>query len=205
RLGTAIKKLPENDYCTFHRQAIAIYNRRFAEFDDDAYILCFFLHSGYTGKTQKKRRMLMSQLRSYRCRAVPFDIPFADNESPTDYICQLANKLFSVTPHAAGCERIWSTLGAYNDDDELYEALSNMNLGDYNNYDEEEQSTSDKVQDDEFLEEEMLKIKELLNIDIADFMNDLGEIVFTANFESFEEEDGNIQNNDVESNVDENN
>ncbi|CAG8856610.1 1571_t:CDS:1, partial [Gigaspora margarita] len=23
------------------------------------------------------------------------------------------NKLFSVTPHAAGCERIWSTLGWY--------------------------------------------------------------------------------------------
>ena len=50
RLGTAIKRLPENDYRNFRRQAIAIYNRRFAEFDDDAYILCFFLHPGYTSK-----------------------------------------------------------------------------------------------------------------------------------------------------------
>jgi len=30
-----------------------------------------------------------------------------------DHICQLANKLFFITPHAAGCERIWSRLGWY--------------------------------------------------------------------------------------------
>ena len=28
-----------------------------------------------------------------------------------DYLIQLALKLFSVTPHAAGCERVWSNLG----------------------------------------------------------------------------------------------
>ncbi|CAG8548676.1 13613_t:CDS:2 [Dentiscutata heterogama] len=63
------------------------------------------------------------------------------------------------------------------------------------------QPTSKEVQDNEFLEEKTLKIKELLNIDVADFTNDLGEIVFTANFESSEEEDSNIQNNDFKSNV----
>ncbi|CAG8833043.1 37284_t:CDS:2 [Gigaspora margarita] len=112
-LGMAIKRLPENDYHNFRQQAIAIYNRRFAEFDDDAYILCFFLHPEYSGK------------QSYRYRAAPFNVPFDNNESPTmwwislednflkneDHICQLANKLFSITPHAARCERIWSTLG----------------------------------------------------------------------------------------------
>ena len=50
RLGAAIKKLPENDHRTFRQQAIAIFNKRFTEFDDDAYILCFFLHPGYNGK-----------------------------------------------------------------------------------------------------------------------------------------------------------
>ncbi|CAG8798440.1 3697_t:CDS:1, partial [Gigaspora rosea] len=84
-----------------------------------------------------------------------------------------------------------------NDDYELYEALSNMNLGNYDDYDEEEQPTSEEVQDDEFPEEELLKIEELLNIDIAEFTNGLGEIVFTANFESFEEKDINIQNNNI--------
>lgn len=48
RLGAAIKRLPENDYRSFRQQAITIFNRRFAEFDDDAYIVCFFLHPGYT-------------------------------------------------------------------------------------------------------------------------------------------------------------
>lgn len=106
RLGAAIKRLPENDYSNFRQQAIAIYNRRFAEFDDDAYILCFFLHPGYTdivwargtfrhillaadnfyekmGKKQKERKMLMSQMRSYRHRTAPFDVSFDNNESPT--------------------------------------------------------------------------------------------------------------------------
>jgi hypothetical protein len=50
RLGAAIKKLPKNDHHTFRQQAIAIFNKRFAEFDDDAYILCFFLHPRYDGK-----------------------------------------------------------------------------------------------------------------------------------------------------------
>ncbi|CAG8810448.1 34258_t:CDS:2, partial [Gigaspora margarita] len=76
-----------------------------------------------------------------------------------------------------------------NNDDELYKALSNMNLGNYDDYNEEEQPTSEEVQYNEFLEEEMLKIEKLLNINVADFTNGL-------------EEDANIQNNDVKSNVD---
>ena len=69
----------------------------------------------------------MSQMRMYRGRKPPFDMLFDTDESPfmwwfsledsfrkgEDHICQLANKLFSITPHAAGCERIWSRLGWY--------------------------------------------------------------------------------------------
>src|SRR5688572_18197733 len=79
------------------------------------------------GKTAKERKALMAQMRNYRYYKAPFDIPFDNNECPStwwfsiedsfpeheDHICQLANKLFSITPHAAGCERIWSTLGWY--------------------------------------------------------------------------------------------
>lgn len=78
-------------------------------------------------KTPKERKVLMAQMRNYRRRVAPFDIYFDDNESPStwwfsiedsfpkneDHICQLANKLFAITLHAAGCERIWSTLGWY--------------------------------------------------------------------------------------------
>jgi len=49
-LGAAIKKLPMNDHRIFRQQAIAIFNKRFAEFDDNTYILCFFLHPEYSGK-----------------------------------------------------------------------------------------------------------------------------------------------------------
>jgi len=49
-LGAAIKKLPMNDHHIFWQQAIAIFNKRFAEFDDNTYILCFFLHPEYSGK-----------------------------------------------------------------------------------------------------------------------------------------------------------
>ncbi|CAG8734958.1 427_t:CDS:2, partial [Dentiscutata erythropus] len=45
RLEAAIKRLLENDYHSFRQQVITIFNRRFAEFDDDAYILCFFFTS----------------------------------------------------------------------------------------------------------------------------------------------------------------
>lgn len=77
------------------------------------------------GKTKIERRDLMHQMRQYRKRENPFDIEIGSAEIPytwwlsledsfpknEDYLVQLALKLFSVTPHAAGCERIWSNLG----------------------------------------------------------------------------------------------
>ena len=79
------------------------------------------------GKTSKERDILMSQICTYRKRLPPFDISFHANDSVKiwwssiedwfakgeDHICQLAMKLFAITPHAAGCERIWSRLGWY--------------------------------------------------------------------------------------------
>jgi hypothetical protein len=50
QLGAAINKLPQNDYHDFRRQCIAIFNKRYIEFDDPMYLLCFFLHPGYGGK-----------------------------------------------------------------------------------------------------------------------------------------------------------
>ena len=78
-------------------------------------------------KTTSAREELMAQMRAYHKRLPPFDVFFWDNESPQvwwssiedcfakdeDYICQLAMKLFAITPHAAACERIWSMLGWY--------------------------------------------------------------------------------------------
>jgi len=76
-------------------------------------------------RSVNERSELMHQMRQYRACEPPFDIEIGVTEIPytwwfsledsfnkgEDYIVQLALKLFSVTPHAAGCERVWSTLG----------------------------------------------------------------------------------------------
>ena len=77
------------------------------------------------GKPNVARKELMHQMKLYRSREKPFDIELSATESPTtwwisiedyfpegeDYLVQLALKLLSVTPHAAGCKRVWSNLG----------------------------------------------------------------------------------------------
>lgn len=77
------------------------------------------------GKSGKERGELMAQLAAYKRRIAPYDLQFEPNSSPMiwwycvddallkdhNHISQLATKLFSVTPHAAACERIWSSLG----------------------------------------------------------------------------------------------
>ena len=77
------------------------------------------------GKTNYERKELMHQMKLYRTRQKPFDIDLGDSEFPItwwssmednfskekDYLVQLALKLYSVTPYAAGCERVWSSLG----------------------------------------------------------------------------------------------
>ena len=50
KLGAAIKKLSNNDHCEFRQQCISIFNRRYAEFSDPIYLLCFFLHPSYSSK-----------------------------------------------------------------------------------------------------------------------------------------------------------
>jgi hypothetical protein len=77
------------------------------------------------GKSNVERKELMHQMKLYRIRQKPFDIDLGASEFPAtwwfsmednfpkgkDYLVQLALKLLSVTPHAAGCERVWSNLG----------------------------------------------------------------------------------------------
>ncbi|CAG8807027.1 12035_t:CDS:1, partial [Cetraspora pellucida] len=86
---------------------------------------------------------------------------------------------------------------------DLYEALSNINLSNDNNYHEEQLIS--KIQNVKFLDKEALNIKELLNLDVADFINNLDKIVFNTNFESSEEEYSNVQINNAESNIDKKN
>jgi len=64
KLGAAIKKLPNNNHRTFRHQCISIFNRRYTEFADPIYLLCFFLHPSYTGKFGYISLVLLYNLKS---------------------------------------------------------------------------------------------------------------------------------------------
>src|SRR6266540_3895640 len=49
RLGTAIKKLPRKDNTSFYEHCILKMNTCFNEFNDDKYLLCFFLNPHFRG------------------------------------------------------------------------------------------------------------------------------------------------------------
>ncbi|GBB87817.1 hypothetical protein RclHR1_01430026 [Rhizophagus clarus] len=111
KLGAAIKKLP-NKICwargTF-RNLLMIADEVFMKM----------------GKNNTEQKESMHQMKKYCKREEPFDIKMGATETPCtwwfsiedsfpkdeDYLVQLALKLFSITPHAAGCERVWSSLG----------------------------------------------------------------------------------------------
>src|SRR6185369_3022569 len=71
---------------------------------------------------QTAREILMAQLRDYHIKKSPYDTSYITNfdtpctwwntcETDPPYLKSLAIKLFSVSPHAASCERVWSICG----------------------------------------------------------------------------------------------
>lgn len=48
-LGAALKNLPRSFNKEFRNHCYAVMNNRFDEFEDDKYLLCFFLHPQYRG------------------------------------------------------------------------------------------------------------------------------------------------------------
>ncbi|PKB96716.1 hypothetical protein RhiirA5_385157 [Rhizophagus irregularis] len=77
------------------------------------------------GRSNYARKELMHQMKLFCKCEKPFDVELGDTEFLTtwwisiedsfpegeDYLVQLALKLLSITPHVAGCERVWSNLG----------------------------------------------------------------------------------------------
>ncbi|CAG8723625.1 5049_t:CDS:2, partial [Rhizophagus irregularis] len=82
QLGAAIKTLPENDYCVFVVNPLQYSINPFdVELGDTEFLTTWW---------------------------ISIEDSFPEGE---DYLVQLALKLLSITPHAAGCERVWSNLG----------------------------------------------------------------------------------------------
>ena|ERR1051325_1253694 len=49
KLGAALKNLPRSFNRDFRNHCHIVMHKRFEEFDDDRYLLCFFLHPLYRG------------------------------------------------------------------------------------------------------------------------------------------------------------
>jgi hypothetical protein len=74
------------------------------------------------GNKKLECQELVSQLRSYILQEHPYNTPYlSDNDTPLKWwstcftnlrqLQDLAIQLFSITPNAAACERVWSSVG----------------------------------------------------------------------------------------------
>ena len=50
KIAVAINNLSTNHNISFCNQLFELFNRRYEQFDDDLYLLAYFLHSKYKGK-----------------------------------------------------------------------------------------------------------------------------------------------------------
>ena len=73
------------------------------------------------GAKDNSYRILLTQLRKYLENLKPYDMEYVENydtpelwwttcKQPDNYIQQLALKIFSIVPHQAACERVFSIL-----------------------------------------------------------------------------------------------
>ncbi|CAG8656551.1 3603_t:CDS:2, partial [Ambispora gerdemannii] len=74
------------------------------------------------GNTKNSCSELIAQLRNYKLHESPYNTPYLEGtDTPLKWwntcfatqsqLQDFAIKLFSITPHAASCERVWSSVG----------------------------------------------------------------------------------------------
>lgn len=165
KMAVAIKQLPNSLNSEFKKKCISVFNKRWAQFDIDIYLVTYFLHPNYRGNfnyfyfllyilylfysnlldkgfqdktfrqvaltamqiwskfggNENSCKILLNQLRLYYNHKAPYDMEYTNNydtpelwwstcRQPKNYIQELALKLFSITPHQASCERVFSIL-----------------------------------------------------------------------------------------------
>jgi len=59
KTAAAIKKLPSSQYLQFRTHCIKVLNTRFDEFDDDLYLLCYFLMPNFRGNFNFKKLLFI--------------------------------------------------------------------------------------------------------------------------------------------------
>ncbi|CAG8652458.1 16000_t:CDS:2, partial [Racocetra fulgida] len=195
-LGAEIKKLPKNDYHSFRQQTITIFNRRFAEFDDNTYILYFILHPRYTGKVENMQKLSVFYLANSKKKLSYFssnikilyealsNINFYENDY--DYNKEPCNE-----------ERLANEVRLINE-----KKLANEErlANEQRLVNERRHLNKEKLANEALLEEKIFKIEELLNLDAADFTNNLAEIIVNTNLEFSDKANIFVQDNNTENN-----
>ncbi|RIA91920.1 hypothetical protein C1645_736760 [Glomus cerebriforme] len=197
---------------------------RYAEFADQIYLLCFFLHPSYTSicwaqGTFRDLLLIVNEVFMKIEKKIVND-SFPQNK---DYLVQLALKLFSVTPHVAGCERVWSSLGwiyAYyhanakkelsyysveKSEEEIYQIFIDAHLNLNQGLLKLENDLFDYNNNEEKIvigEEKELDIDRILNLDVfintLDVIEDSIDNVEKENNEPNQPIDENENNNDID-------
>ncbi|GET57369.1 ribonuclease H-like domain-containing protein [Rhizophagus irregularis DAOM 181602=DAOM 197198] len=114
RIAAFFKSMPTDDYKELRNSCISIFNKRYKEFDEDIYLLGFFLHPKY--------RELDAQFRAYFDNSEPYNTSYSVHDTAYhwwnsivdgkfSFLSRLAKVIFSITPHSASCERLFSAMG----------------------------------------------------------------------------------------------
>ncbi|GET00495.1 ribonuclease H-like domain-containing protein [Rhizophagus clarus] len=109
-IATFFKQMLMDDYRSLKNSCIKVFNKRYEEFNENIYLLAFFLYPQYKGTIFK-----------YLDKKTPYSAPYSNNNGPFQWwnsiidgrssLSRLAKIIFSITPHSASCERLFSALG----------------------------------------------------------------------------------------------
>ncbi|GET57491.1 ribonuclease H-like domain-containing protein [Rhizophagus irregularis DAOM 181602=DAOM 197198] len=145
RIAAFFKSMPTDDYKELRNSCISIFNKRYKEFDEDIYLLGFFLHPKYRGHGMRNNQFerlrkcalriwknlghkknsgleLDAQLRAYFDNSEPYNTSYSVHDTAYHWwnsivdgkfssLSRLAKVIFSITPHSASCERLFSAMG----------------------------------------------------------------------------------------------
>ncbi|GET57371.1 ribonuclease H-like domain-containing protein [Rhizophagus irregularis DAOM 181602=DAOM 197198] len=145
RIAAFFKSMPTDDYKELRNSCISIFNKRYKEFDEDIYLLGFFLHPKYRGHGMRDNQFerlrkcalriwknlghkknsgleLDAQFRAYFDNSEPYNTSYSVHDTAYhwwnsivdgkfSFLSRLAKVIFSITPHSASCERLFSAMG----------------------------------------------------------------------------------------------
>ncbi|GET55642.1 ribonuclease H-like domain-containing protein [Rhizophagus irregularis DAOM 181602=DAOM 197198] len=115
RIAAFFKSMPTDDYKELRNSCISIFNKRYKEFDEDIYLL------GH-GMCNNQFEQLDAQLRAYFDNSEPYNASYSVHDTAYhwwnsivdgkfSFLSRLAKVIFSITPHSASCERLFSAMG----------------------------------------------------------------------------------------------